>query len=115
MARFKNVLLAFMMAAAAVLGAVALQACCELAIETDSLPPAARGVPYFFEFESGCGGDTWSLSQGTLPPGIALAADGELSGLPSQGGTFFFTVLLEDFSGDFVYKGFSLLVSDPDP
>ena len=40
----------------------------------------------------------WSIASGSLPPGIAFAADGSLSGTPSVAGGYTFTVELTDAS-----------------
>jgi hypothetical protein len=43
---------------------------------------------------------TWSAAAGTLPPGIALAADGTLSGTPTAAGTYSFTARVSDSAAD---------------
>ena len=56
----------------------------------------AVGVPYSQAFTASGGGGastyTWSLIQGTLPPGLTFSAGGTLSGTPTTLGTFGFTV-----------------------
>jgi titin len=44
----------------------------------------------------GTGPDTWVLESGSLPPGLAMAADGALTGVPTQVGTFSSTVQVTD-------------------
>ena len=56
----------------------------------------------------------WTLSSGALPPGLTLSTAGVLSGTPTQGGTFNFTVRV-DASGSFATKAFSLTVTVPAP
>ncbi len=41
---------------------------------------------------------TFSVSKGTMPPGISLSADGVLSGTPTAAGTYSFTVNVKDNS-----------------
>src|SRR5690606_32925542 len=41
----------------------------------------------------------YSLTAGALPPGIALAAGGALSGTPTAAGTFGFTITVTDANG----------------
>lgn len=92
---------------------LALPGCCDLEITTDALPPGVVGQAYEFELQSDCGGHLWLLSDGMLPPGIGLSSSGVLSGTPDEAGEFRFTVVLENSSGDVVFKTFILRVSDP--
>ena len=86
---------------------------CDLEIATRALPDGVVGVAYSFELDSHCGGDGWFLDSGTLPPGIGLRDDGTLRGVPTQAGTFLFTIGVFDFDGDHASKGFALTVSAP--
>lgn len=63
-------------------------------ITTSALPAAENDVPYVAGLsESGLSGATWSVSGGTLPPGLTLSADGVISGTPSgASGTYSFVV-----------------------
>ncbi len=89
---------------------------CDLKIGTDSLPDAAVNTSYSFGLDSDCGGDSWFLASGNLPPGIGLQSDGDLQGLPTLPGVFSFTVGVFDFgSGDQAFKGFTLVVHQPPP
>jgi len=47
---------------------------------------AAAGVPPY----------QWSLSNGSLPSGLTLSPNGIISGTPTQAGTFFFTISVQD-------------------
>ena len=72
-----------------------------LTITTSSpLPPGAAGHAYSQNFAAtgGTAGYTWSITVGTLPAGIALSAAGALGGLPTQTGSFDFTVSVSDSS-----------------
>jgi hypothetical protein len=40
----------------------------------------------------------WSVTAGALTPGLVLAVDGLLSGVPAKGGTATFTVTVSDGS-----------------
>jgi hypothetical protein len=56
-----------------------------------SLPNGVEGVAYgpvAFTAANGTPPYTWSVTQGTLPPGLILSTSGELSGNPSAAGTF---------------------------
>jgi hypothetical protein len=63
-----------------------------------TLTPAARGLSYAEQLSSanGTGTITWSLSGGTLPPGITLSPSGALTGPATTDGTYSFTVKATD-------------------
>jgi hypothetical protein len=56
------------------------------------------GKPYAARLEgvSARGPLNWSLSGGSLPTGLALSADGHMTGITSQDGVFHFTVTASD-------------------
>jgi hypothetical protein len=54
---------------------------------------------------------TWSVSSGSLPAGISLSADGNLSGTPTATGTFSFTVQVTDASSQSATEATSITVS----
>jgi large repetitive protein len=88
-------------------GGIADQPCANVAGEnTNTCPPGEVGTPYsvrFVEQEgSGCGPgrQTFHLDSGLLPPELALAADGTLSGIPTQAGTFQFYVEMREPQDD---------------
>jgi hypothetical protein len=89
---------------------------CDLEITTPFLPDGIVGVPYLVNLDSDCGGDTFFLVSGGLPPGMALQSDGDLGGIPGMAGTFLFTVGLVDFgSGDEAFRGYTLTLRNPEP
>jgi large repetitive protein len=58
---------------------------------------------------------TWSLSAGSLPPGLQLgAASGTISGTPTVAGTFSFTARVADAAGGTATRATSITV-DPGP
>lgn len=65
------------------------------------LPQAFYGTPYTATLTGtgGTGTYTWEVVSGSLPPGIALNADGTLAGTPTNIGTYGFEVRLSDISG----------------
>ncbi len=67
-----------------------------LTITTSSLPQAKVGDPYSAQLEGsgGSGGNQWRVVQGTLPPGLQLAATGAIAGTPGAAGDYPFTVQL---------------------
>ncbi len=70
-----------------------------LSIGSGNEPPLGSiGAPYSFRFTAsgGVGPMRWTRVSGRLPPGIELAADGTLSGVPTSAGKYTFTVSLTD-------------------
>lgn len=85
-----------------------------LSITTASLPAATVNTAYSHTLQA-TGGSApayaWSVSNGTLPPGLTLGTNsGLLSGTPSSSGTFSFTISLAAL-GSTVFKTYSLTVS----
>jgi hypothetical protein len=72
-----------------------------LTIPTTSLPDATQGSSYF-QTVYGTGGTTpytWSVISGTLPPGLTLdSSTGDMSGIPTDTGTYPFTIEATDSS-----------------
>lgn len=67
----------------------------------DTSPPRGQvGVAYSFTFEMDAGSGTppikWSITSGSLPPGLSLSDEGTVSGTPTQAGTFNFYVQAQD-------------------
>jgi len=70
-----------------------------LDLETDFKPPPGEvGTPYEFQFkgEEGCLPYRFSYLNGTVPPGLRITVDGKLIGTPTQAGSFYFWVGLDD-------------------
>jgi hypothetical protein len=81
------------------IGAFEVQA---LRITTSTLPNGTYGSPYrqtIAAAEAGLSAFTFSLADGSLPPGLTLAGDGTLSGTPSAQGWWTFTVQAQDTYG----------------
>jgi large repetitive protein len=71
-------------------------------ITTTSLPGGTAGQPYNERVRStgGIGQLAWSVSAGSLPPGLTLdPSGGTISGTPTRGGSFTFTVKITDSVG----------------
>jgi hypothetical protein len=66
----------------------------DLTISPSTVPNGQYGTSYKQTLKaSGSPGTiTFSVTQGVLPPGLSLSADGELSGVPTGAGSFSFTV-----------------------
>ncbi len=88
----------------------------KLGIITDSpLVRGTRGVQYFKSLAA-VGGQqpyVFSKSTGTLPPGVRLLSNGNLSGTPSSTGSYSFTVRVADDAGRAAEKTFDLEIVDP--
>src|ERR1022692_1650325 len=70
----------------------------QLQVTTTSLPNGTNGVAYSQTLVA-AGGQTpytWTNSSGALPPGLMLATNGVISGIPTTNGTFNFTVKVTD-------------------
>lgn len=87
-----------------------------LRILTTNLPAGDVNSPYYASIGASGGagfGFTFSLESGTLPNGVTLSAAGELSGIPTEGGTFGFTAKVTDGDGGTSTQALSLTISDP--
>ncbi len=90
------------------------------AIQTPTLVDGVAGQPYAATLTAagGTGGNyMWSISAGTLPPGLTLEPTGTpdtiLSGLPTGGGNYTFTVQVTDFFGQAASRQFTIVVAGP--
>jgi hypothetical protein len=93
-----------------------VQPCSSLQVTTTSpLPGGQQNSFYSVQLQaSGCNQPfTWSLAPGSLslPPGLNLSPDGNLSGNPSASGTFPFTVRVMDNAGGSVNRMLSLTIN----
>jgi hypothetical protein len=68
----------------------------------DSLGTASLGLPYTTTFMSRGSNIMWSVSSGSLPPGLALdATSGQYTGTPTAIGSYTFTIVAtNDFGND---------------
>ena len=84
-----------------------------LTVTTTSLPGGTVGTPYSQSLSAtgGSGGYTWSVSAGSLPAGLSLAASGAISGTPTAAGTAGFTVQVMDSSGATTTQSLSITVA----
>jgi|GEM_PF-6676135 len=83
-------------------------------ITTTALPAGKDGTPYLQALQATGDADiTWSLALGTLPTGLSLSANGEISGTPTQPGTYSFAVKAENNVGDHTVT--LSIVVDPTP
>ena len=88
----------------------ALTVAANLTILTVSVPDASQFSQYSQSLSAGGGKSpyVWSVSSGSLPPGLNLSSAGLLSGSATQLGLFNFTVKVMDSSGASAQKPFSI-------
>jgi len=67
-------------------------------ITTTTLPDGVRGQAYSQQLAAtgGSGTGTWTVSAGTLPPGLSLSSAGKITGSPTEVGDWQFTVRYAD-------------------
>jgi hypothetical protein len=77
---------------------IAIAAAGQIEITTTSLPGGVTGTAYSTTLQAtgGTTPDSWSVTSGTLPSGLALSSAGTISGTPTATGTFSFTVKVTD-------------------
>jgi uncharacterized delta-60 repeat protein len=86
-----------------------------LNISTSALPDGSLGASYSAAVEAsgGLSPYTWSVTLGSLPPGLALnPSTGEISGIPTAAGTFNFTVEVSDSYAVTDSRAFTISVYD---
>ena len=76
---------------------------------TNALPQATIGEPFSFTLVGTGEAVTYSITAGTLPPGILLTTAGVISGTPTTAGTFNFTVTKTN-SGQSDARAYSIFV-----
>ncbi|HST23743.1 MAG TPA: putative Ig domain-containing protein [Blastocatellia bacterium] len=88
-----------------------------LEIKTQSLPSGTQSLLYNSKLEAagGIGPYSWTLESGVLPDGLALSADGSITGRANQAGTASFTVRVKDSLGTSSVRTFFITVVLPPP
>ena len=86
-------------------------------ITTTTLPDGTVKVPYSATLTAtgGTAPYTWSRISGSLPPGLALAANGKVSGTPIKEGIYDFTVKATDAKGHTATQALTIVISAPPP
>lgn len=88
-----------------------------LTISSFSLAPATLDENYTAQLSAigGVGAKSWTVSSGTLPSGVTLSSDGNLAGIPTESGSFSFTVKVTDSAtpdSATAEKSFTLVVNE---
>jgi subtilisin family serine protease len=84
-------------------------------IITGTLSAGSRDIPYSqtIQVSGGFPPHAWSVISGSLPAGLSLdGSSGVISGTPSSGGTFNFTVKVTDSQGNENSKSFQIIIYD---
>ncbi len=84
-----------------------------LQITNAGLPQGQQGNIYgeAFNATGGTPPYSWSISAGTVPPGIAMNGNGNFVGVPSTAGTFNFTVMVKDAGSNMATGNYSLTLA----
>ena len=90
--------------------ALSLVVAAAFSISNSSLANGIAGVGYSDTLQA-TGGQTpytWSVSSGSLPPGLTLSQTGNLTGVPTVNGQFTITILATDATGHTAAKIFTI-------
>jgi DNA-binding beta-propeller fold protein YncE len=86
-----------------------------LHVANAALPDGVVGADYAetLQLVAAPGPALWSVSAGTLPPGLTLSPDGRLAGIPTHRGAFSFAVRAAA-GAQLAFKAFTVTVTVPD-
>ncbi len=84
-----------------------------IVVAPPTLPGAQVGAAYTASVSAsgGIAPYTFAIPAGSAPPGLTMASDGTLSGMPTAGGTFNFMVIATDAHGQTGNRAYSFNVS----
>ncbi len=84
-----------------------------ITISPPTLPNGSVGTPYnqTLTASGGAAPYSFSISAGTLPPGLALSSTGEITGTPTTAGSFPFTVKATDSNGCMGMRNYTIVIS----
>lgn len=82
-------------------------------IVTTSLPASTSGTSYSQQLvgSGGQGPYSWTVESGGLPPGLTLASNGTLTGVPIKPGSYTFTVEIRDAHGLTAVQTYTVAIS----
>jgi PKD repeat protein len=81
-------------------------------IHNSNLSNGTRGQEYYSWLNSSSESAVWSLTTGSLPPGLELSNQGRISGIPTTVGTYTFTVKAENAVGS-ATREFTIVIEVP--
>jgi len=86
-----------------------------LLITSPGPPKASKGVSYSHGLasEGGVPPYVWSVVEGQLPPGLNLTPEGQITGIPTEAGSFNVSVEVADSSSMFARQSYTLVTIDP--
>lgn len=88
-----------------------------LVITTETLPDWTQDHPGYSQFIETTGGTLpldFSLTEGTIPPGLSIdPTTGEISGTPTVPGVYMFTVGVTDNGGASTSQAYTVTINDP--
>jgi hypothetical protein len=86
-----------------------------LTLVTRALPDGTQGQDYAMHLYAAGGALAygWSVSQGGLPSGLSMSADGDIFGTPTQAGSYPVTFLVRDNGGNEATRALSFTVRPP--
>ncbi len=89
--------------------------CPTIMVNPATLPAGTTGTAYnqTLTATGGAASYAFSISTGTLPTGLSLASNGNLTGTPTTAGNFSFTVRATDANGCTGERGYTLVVNNP--
>ena len=92
-----------------------VQLCSGITItSTNPLVSGLDGISYLNNLVAlSCNSVTWTLTGGSLPPGLALQSNGTLSGAATNAGTFHFTAKVTDTANNTASQSFTITIQPP--
>lgn len=88
-------------------------ACSIITVLPATLPAGSLGAPYTqaLSASGGAAPYTFSVSSGSLPPGLILGATGQISGIPTSPGSFTFTVQASDAKSCLGERAYTIVIN----